>query len=598
MWNGKSEHNTGAYRNFDIIVLICIPVAYALINDNWMFTAIGWLDPWYYIGYGLNYNDPAYLDDYYKISRLPWVLLEYVVRSNLSSYYSSVVMQMTLMCGTIAALYAVMLRTLGRVGAFFGVLFYATYVFSYASGGADYHNSCGGLFFALSWICAIRAAETNASARWTIATGAMIALSVHSIIVMVNLVPIPVVFFFAHFRMRHHRWPPIVKTVLWGTLGGLVVTAILCAINWGVGRNPWFFLLQFKLASSFVSDASHQVSWWHDWSTPWYLSRDRLYLLPAAAGLVTSIPLAFYIWWSKTSVQRRTIALLYVLTYTFYGVLWISWQTIGQTALDWVYFAYPLIFPLTGLIGAAAAVSSEKLETRLGMSFTVLGAVCAAVVLAPFALYPLFDFHYKDAYLFIAIGISFLIFIIVIARENVSWKSFVGSAIVFSLFMSVMNYAASQNNPDQFNRNNCQYNANNVAAIVEGHRFLRALGYPFKNVLIWADPKEEFQLPHCDGGPAVVSLGQFWPSLVSTGFRYVAAPWDAKKLDDIPDKKFQEIAGSKTLIVQVSNSPAEVEKLRNRFAALPDAPEIGQIQSHQLEQLPVKLYFFEVGPKG
>ncbi len=98
-----------------------------LINDDWMFSPIGWVDAWYYVGYGLKYNDPSFLDTYYKISRLPWILIEYIFRSNFDYYHASVMMQLMLMMGTIFALYMALLRTLGRVGAFFGTLFYATY---------------------------------------------------------------------------------------------------------------------------------------------------------------------------------------------------------------------------------------------------------------------------------------------------------------------------------------------------------------------------------------------------------------------------------------------------------------------------------------
>ncbi|MCO6187966.1 hypothetical protein [Rhizobium sp. L1K21] len=560
-----------------------------------MFTAVGWLDPWYYIGYGLNYDNPDFLDDYYKISRLPWILIEYFVRDNFSYYYSGVIIQMTLMMGTTAAMYAALFRTIGRTGALFGVLFYATYVYSYASGGADYHNGCGGLFFALSWICAIRAGETQASARWTVATGAMIGLSVHSIIVMVNLAPIPIVFLLAQYRTLNHRWPPIAKTLLWLASGALLVTALLCIVNWSVGRNPLFFLLQFKLASSFIADSSHQTAWWHDWGTPWYLSVNRLYLIPAAAGLAVTFPLAFYIWKSEKNKTRRDIALLYVLLYAFYGALWIFWQSVGQTALDWIYFAYPLIFPLSGLVGAAASVHAEKLDREAGIYFSLIPAFSVFLVLAPFALHPVFYFEMTDKLFFAVIGFNFLFLVFILARGVGRWQSTFASGLLCSVAISILNYNAGRGEIDHFKRDSCHYNAINGAAIEEAHRFLRESGFGFDRILIWGDANESVRLPLCPGAPGSVSLGQIWPSLVSTGFRYVAAPWEAKKLEEISIRRFQEISENPTLIVQVSNSLISAEELRNRFAVVASAEMPGQINSHQLKTLPLKLYFFEVG---
>ncbi|SOC83152.1 Dolichyl-phosphate-mannose-protein mannosyltransferase [Ensifer adhaerens] len=593
----KYSGNVGKFKNLDIFVLVLIPFIFLFINDNWVFSPLGWLDTWYYVGYGLNYTNPEYLDDYYKISRLPWILLEYFARSNLNSYHAGVALQLTLMCGTILALYGVMIRTLGRVGALFGVLFYSTYTFSYSSGGADYHNSCGGLFFALSWLCAVRAAETNASARWTIATGVMVALSVHSIVVMVNLVPIPVVFFLVQYGKINGRSAPLLKVVFLGILGAIAVTALLCAVNWSVGRNPWFFLLQFKLASSFVADASHQSLWWHDWSTPWYLSMKRLYLLPAASGLLVSVPLAYYIWRNEKNVQRRKVEMIYVINYIFYAILWIFWQTVGQTSLDWVYFAYPLIFPLAGLVGAAAAVNAEELDRKLGLSFVLIVAITVFVIIAPFGFYPHLDFLHTETEFFVAIGVCFVALILFLTLAVGRSRRIFLFVLICSLLMSVVSYSSSRDQLAFFGRGGCHYNAKNLASIVEAHRFFRSLGYPFERVFIWAADQESLQLPdRCEGETIKIELGEFWRSLVSTGFRYVAAPWDAKDLGDIPEARFKEIEEKHSLIVQVSNSLSEVEKLRDRFASLPGAAAPGPIESHQLENRPVTLYYFSVGP--
>ncbi len=66
----------------DLGMLSAIPVVQAIINDSWLYSTLGWLDPWYYLGYGLNYLDPTYLNDYYKVSRVPWILVEFVTRSS------------------------------------------------------------------------------------------------------------------------------------------------------------------------------------------------------------------------------------------------------------------------------------------------------------------------------------------------------------------------------------------------------------------------------------------------------------------------------------------------------------------------------------
>ena len=41
---------------------------------EWLYSPAGWLDPWVYLGFALNYLDPTFFDDYYKSARLPWIL--------------------------------------------------------------------------------------------------------------------------------------------------------------------------------------------------------------------------------------------------------------------------------------------------------------------------------------------------------------------------------------------------------------------------------------------------------------------------------------------------------------------------------------------
>src|SRR5690349_12691107 len=57
-----------------IAVLIAMPLVMASLGREWLYTPIGYLDPWYNVGFFMFYQDPAFLPDHYKLQRLPWLL--------------------------------------------------------------------------------------------------------------------------------------------------------------------------------------------------------------------------------------------------------------------------------------------------------------------------------------------------------------------------------------------------------------------------------------------------------------------------------------------------------------------------------------------
>src|SRR5437660_1243391 len=132
----------------DISILCCIPLLQAVINDGWIYSDVGGFDSWVYFGYGLNYADPNYLDSYYKISRLPWILLEFVGRSVFNPVIASWILQIGSLALGSASLYFLFVRTLDRRSAFLGAAIFAAYPFAHSSGGGDYHNTIAGSLYA------------------------------------------------------------------------------------------------------------------------------------------------------------------------------------------------------------------------------------------------------------------------------------------------------------------------------------------------------------------------------------------------------------------------------------------------------------------
>ena len=73
----------------DVITIISVPFFLLFLNNNWIYAKYANIDEWIYVGYGYSYLDPTFLVTNYKISRLPWVLLEALVRGAFSPLISS-----------------------------------------------------------------------------------------------------------------------------------------------------------------------------------------------------------------------------------------------------------------------------------------------------------------------------------------------------------------------------------------------------------------------------------------------------------------------------------------------------------------------------
>ena len=78
------EQVGGAELNswFPILNFSVIPIVVALVNQEWLFTRAGEVDPWIYVSLGYYYfKDPSLFANGYKLSRVPLILVEALIRN-------------------------------------------------------------------------------------------------------------------------------------------------------------------------------------------------------------------------------------------------------------------------------------------------------------------------------------------------------------------------------------------------------------------------------------------------------------------------------------------------------------------------------------
>jgi len=111
---------------FPILVLSIIPIILALINQEWLFTRAGEVDPWAYVSLGYYYfRDPA-LSNGYKISRVPWVLIESLIRNLFTPTASAIILTLTFAVLGAIGFYLLVSRFFGKANGFITAALLAT----------------------------------------------------------------------------------------------------------------------------------------------------------------------------------------------------------------------------------------------------------------------------------------------------------------------------------------------------------------------------------------------------------------------------------------------------------------------------------------
>ena len=174
----------------DSTIITLVPLTLVLLNRNWIYARYFNIDEWMYVGYGYHYLDPTFYATNYKISRLPWVLLEALIRGALPPLVSSWILALGVLALGNIALYFALKTPLGRLPALFAGIFIAGLTFMHANGGPDYHNTLAGAFYCLAMLFCARSARQASISGDVVFLGVFTALSIHTNPVFTNLAPI------------------------------------------------------------------------------------------------------------------------------------------------------------------------------------------------------------------------------------------------------------------------------------------------------------------------------------------------------------------------------------------------------------------------
>lgn len=341
-----------------ILCLSLLPILVGLISDDWLYTGVEYLDPWYNVGLFDHYADPQFLSGHYKESRLSWLAPGYYLYKGIGPLAANFVLHLGALIAAVVFVYLTLARLVSRNAAILVAGMLCAYYPFHGSGGWDYQTTPSGAYYALTLYLLTVAAQSAKPAGWLVGAGAAFAATFHADILFVNMAP----GLAAHYLVIARPAKPFKAAGLaaaWGLLGFVTLTQVLCFVAWSVGRDPLFFKPIVEIVFNYTLDPQTTMgAWWRPWSEGWILLPwVAAYLLPLAA-----VVLAGVVWLAGQALRLRIpadrrpsadpVRIMLIGQYLFVFALWIIWQSLGHTALQPDYFAYPLIIPAFMALGA------------------------------------------------------------------------------------------------------------------------------------------------------------------------------------------------------------------------------------------------------
>jgi hypothetical protein len=412
--------------------------------------------------------------------------------------------------------------------------------------------------------------------------GAFTALSIHTNPVFTNLAPILVAQYILSYYLDHSKFPPLVPSALLAAIGAVGVTILLGFINYSFGRQFLFFMPQFNLVSSFIADSSHQKTWWYPWSSFWFADIPYMGVffagtLLALATLIIAAPL-------RSFSRRYAYATIFSAAYLYAVLVWTIWQSIGQTAFEPTYFAFPLGFPLAGAVAAAMATVITPDVKPLPLTIAALGFAAAVVAGA----------HYTDRLrdlasalswpwgILVAAAFSFAFAILMLLRRSLWLAPIAALALCIANGLAIFDKGA-------YAATNCAMNKDAYELILDVNRVLRKTRVPGTQIFVFSDHGEEVK-PGAGCSDRQVPLGWLQAAITATGFEDIDHYWTNKTLETVDPNRWGQVATTGRIVGFLTYNPARISVLREKLAAAGAKP--GEARLFALREGDMELPFY------
>jgi len=474
---------------FALFFVFLLSLSITLMNNSWIFTTTGWLDPWMNVGYAYTFNDKRFggdLKTYYKISRVPWLYLEYIVRKCFSPLGASYFLQYSCLSVSVIAIYSVVRRLLGAIPALVAATILSIYPEFLACGGADYQNTLAGPLYALCFLVLTIAAQSDRkTTQWLILFGFIYATLIHTVVLYINFIPI--LFFHFYFVRKSFSRDPISfrNLLIFSSSGILISTCFWGGISRLYGYKFLFFMNQTGVIGRFLCGQWMSSPWWRSWESGWFFNAS--WMGPLAAGMLFSIGALIISYKKKNNTITDRLAHHLNFQFVFLGLIWVLWQSTKKDMLNTPYFAYLLIIPF--VISIAANFSLYVRNRSLNSLLPVI--LCVTTIACVYFNFHVFCLQYFQVSLFVLTLCCFLTAFVFYKIHAIT--SMVCLGLACSILWSQRPYSILARD--------------SYLAILEASRWVYSTCGSTKEVFAWFDSSEQNQSPLFKDVPISVAYG-------------------------------------------------------------------------------------------
>ncbi len=381
-----------------LLATFFLPIVFLMYFPSLFFNVLSWIDPFIYVGYGLNYPDQDFLSSYYKISRLPHILLQYFFRTTFNPSIAGYLLHFTIYATSAFFIFKLVEKISNKLAAFL-IAISTPLLFVAYSGGADYHNNFSGLILILLLLyVTTQSLAKKDSSQFFFNTGLLYALVVHTNLLMSldAVVYSSCLYLAIKILNNENAFAGIIKKASLVIIGFIASTLILCIINYSFGRQ---FLFMMPLWSFAISGGEKESYWLHLNDFIWQAKHLSCFVTLFIFSLFITIKIAV-----TKNIKKNSLVFFANLAFTITFCTTFASQLAGANDLHVQYFAFTLLVPF--LITLGANLNSTK--TNLAQSPLLFIAIAAIFFIALFKSESLY-YNYLQNFTS-SIFISYIIF--------------------------------------------------------------------------------------------------------------------------------------------------------------------------------------------
>ena len=583
-----------------VAAAMAIPVVLYVVNPSWFYTPPGWLDSFATVGIGLNYADPAFANDYYKISRLPWNLLQFAARHTLSENAAQVVLHFSLLLLSTMCAARIGRNLFGRPSQFaLMVLVTALPLLNAApfKGGSDYQSAMAMPLF-LGVVAALSALSPANIRAVALAAGVMLAALISVNPLYLQMVPCLACLIAAIALDRSLSIAGLRRFAGWSALGCAGCVAALMAIHAAFGRGPFYFLPEWRFIRSVLVEPSRDI-WWMPLTRQAFRTQPHLGFLFGFAA-VAAIDGARIV--AGRTIARERLRLFVHIGFLIELTIWTWWQVFGHhTALLPPYFAHPLYG--AACLSAAALIDRYVLITRPGI-------VRAAVLLLP--LVTVLALTYSESLLgplrsltgsrSVVTGLGIATLYLALSMSRWTSRRHAAAALPLILAVLVLPFTIAATAPAMlYSATSCRLYPDMNRFLIESSRALaRQVEHP-ADIVVWAAPGDSVTVPASCAPLWSGTVSDVADSFAAIGHTLLDDPWPKvpSPAAELPAARLRAIADRRNVLIAVLGSNrAAADDLRHSFELAGVAVSNGETLEPGSDAALPSIYLLRPEPRG